>query len=63
MADKVKIDTTPAPNAPDYDTSNAAAQDSGSTESNSPYSLRNFNSPPAPATPWRQENEGKENLW
>ena len=35
------IETTPAPDSTDSDTLNAAAQYAGSTDSNSPYSLRN----------------------
>ena len=41
MDDNDTIDTTPAPDTPDADTPNAAAQYSGSTDSSSPYSLRN----------------------
>ena len=46
MADKKKINTNPALDAPDADTPNAAAQDAGSTDSNSPHSLRNCKFPP-----------------
>ena len=41
MADKEKIDTTYAPDAPNADNPDAATKDDGSTESNSPYSSRN----------------------
>ena len=41
MADKYTIETTPSPDAPGAYTPNAADQDSVSTDSNSPYSLRN----------------------
>ena len=41
MADKEIIYTSPAPDSIDADTPNAIAQYSGSTDSNSPYSLRN----------------------
>ena len=37
MTDKDTIDTTPAPDAPDDDTPGTVAQDSGSTDFNSPY--------------------------
>ena len=37
MADKDTIDTTPAPDAPDAVTPGTVAQDSGSTDFNSPY--------------------------
>ena len=39
--DKVTINTTPFPDVPGSDTPNASAQDYGSADSNSPYSLRN----------------------
>ena len=39
--DKVTIDITISPDTPGADNCNASAQDAGSTDSNSPYSLRN----------------------
>ena len=50
MADKDTIKTTTDPYSPGADNLNAAAQDSGSTDSNSPYSLRNCKIPPYPTT-------------
>ena len=41
MADNNKISATSDPDAPDADNPNSLSQDSGSTDSNSPYSLRN----------------------
>ena len=41
MDDKVTIDTPLFPYAPSADTPNSSVQDSGSTDFNSPYSLRN----------------------
>ena len=42
MSDKGTINTTPASDAPDADTFDAAAHDYDPTDSNSPYSFRNF---------------------
>ena len=41
MADNNKISATSDPDAPDADNPNSLSQDSGSTDSNSPYSLIN----------------------
>ena len=46
MADKDTIDTTLASDEPETDTLDAAAQDAGSTESNSPYSFEKSQFPP-----------------
>ena len=58
--DKVKIDTTPAPDVTSADTPNVYAQDDVSTDSNSTYSLRNFKSPPYSTTMMKNQ-KNKEN--
>ena len=56
--DKVTIGTTPALNAPNADTPNSFAQDSGSIDSYLPYYLRNFKSPPTPPTQQKTRKRG-----
>ena len=46
IADKYIIDTTPYPDAPGAEYPDAAVQDDGSIDSNSPYSARNHKFPP-----------------
>ena len=64
MADEDTLYTTSDPNAPNNDTSNASAQDSVSTDFNSPYSL--INSQICPLLHQhheKPERDGKQNLW
>ena len=42
MDDKETVNNTPASNTPDADNPDTAAQNSGSTDSNTPYSLRQW---------------------
>ena len=60
MDNKNTIDTNPSPYAPYADTPNASARDSGSTDSNSPYSLINRKFPPY-STDTMKNQKKKEN--
>ena len=60
MADKGPIDTTPDLDVPIADTLDAAAQYAGSTDSNSPYSLRNHKVAPYFTTTMKNQKK-KEN--
>ena len=61
MADKDTIDTTPATNALETDTPEYSSQYAGSTDSNSPYSLRNHKFTPysTKTTKNRKRRKGK----
>ena len=60
IGDNNTIDITPAPDATGDDTPNASALDSGSTDSNNPYSLRNCKFAPYSTTTMKNQ-KNKEN--
>ena len=62
MTDKYAIDTTPVPDAPYADTPNTFVQDSSSTDSTFPYSLRDIKFTPYSTKNMKDQKRSKIKL-